>query len=241
MKKIRAFLIILLMDIFVLSFTVSVYGAGWCEENGYWRYQNCDGSYISSSEFIDGKLYHFDTNGYLMTDPFESDNIYSEYLYKIYIDQNFSQNDIRIAFADLTFDGHEELIVVYFPTNGSNPYLYVYTIVQNQVTEIYCRQSSFRNPFYFCIRNNNVFLLNKMNGIYQGEGGLTYLIYYLNPDGTENIVEEYSVYLLTDTLDGMQKEDLFEQKYNAVRQGCLMIIDDEHSSLWPVNRVFMQK
>lgn len=44
------------------------YREGWQNENGRWRYQYADGSYVKDKfQYLDGKWYNFDENGYMRT------------------------------------------------------------------------------------------------------------------------------------------------------------------------------
>lgn len=66
MRESKKWLIACFTGVFMTAATVTAYGAGWIWEDGYWWYQNMDGSYAcNGSQVIDGVLYAFDENGHM--------------------------------------------------------------------------------------------------------------------------------------------------------------------------------
>lgn len=90
-------------------------------------------------QFVDGKLNQLDANGNWIEAGNVQNNAADEELYRSFISQQFAgKENVRVALADLTHDGHEELIVVWEgedePLWGTH--IYIYTIVENQVRQI---------------------------------------------------------------------------------------------------------
>ena len=103
-------------------------------------YQNEDGSYAcNGSQFIDGRLYQFDGSGHRIKNDNEQSDAADEAIYRSFISQQFSgKENVRIALADLTHNGHAEMIVVWkeYGSLREGTHICVYTITQNQVKEI---------------------------------------------------------------------------------------------------------
>lgn len=192
-------------------------------------------------QFVDGKLNQLDVNGNWIEAGNAQNNAADEELYRSFISQQFAgKKNIRIALADLTHDGHEELIVVWEgedePLWGTH--IYIYTIVQNQVRQIEKKISySWRYELYLCIRNGKACLFEREHGIYQGEGDLLYKLYDFKQDYTENILDSYSVHVILDTTQGDKDYDLFMEKSDIVTQEDVLVAHDDESELWPVNNV----
>lgn len=236
MKIIRMFSGFLLMGVLIMASVTVTYGAGWTQDNKYWGYENEDGSHAcNGSQFINGRQCHFDEKGHLTIEGSSQGNEADEALYKAYITNNFIEKDTRIALADLTRNGHDELVIAQFSSGGFNPWIRVCTIEKNQVKEIFQRQCSFRNQIYLTIRDNQAFLINLFDGVYQGEGDLSYSIFCLNADGTENTADEYSIHLILDTVDGNRKYDEFYKKFEEIKKGSTVILDNGQTALWPVS------
>lgn len=231
----------LLTGTLTIASAVITYGAGWIQDSGYWGYENEDGSHAcNGSQFINGRQYHFDEKGHLTIEGSSQGNQADEALYKAYIANNFTEKDIRIALADLTHNGHDELVIAQFSPDGFNPRIRICTIEQNQVKEIYQRQCSYRNRYYLTIRDNRAFLLEEGDGVYQGEGSLSYSVFSLNSDGTEKVADEHSVYLILDTADGNRKYDEFYKNFDEIKKGSTVILDHGQSALWPVSILSLQ-
>lgn len=192
-------------------------------------------------QFVDGKLNQLDANGNWIEAGNAQNNAADEELYRSFISQQFAgKENIRVALADLTHDGHEELIVVWYgedePLWGTH--IYIYTIVQNQVREIEKKLSySWRYELYLCIRNGKACLFEREHGIYQGEGDLLYKLYDFKPDYTENILDSYSIHVILDTTQGDKDFDLFMEKSDILTQEDVLVAHDDESELWPVNNV----
>lgn len=228
----------LLTGILTVASATVVYGAGWIQDGGYWWYQNEDSSYAcNGSQFIDGRQNHFDENGHWTAEGSSQGNEADEALYKAYIAQKFDERNIQIALADLTHDGHDELVTVY-SSGTSDPVVSIYTIEQNQVKEIFRHPCNFRVEFYLTIRDGAAYWVNKATGVYQGEGDMSYTVASMNPDGTKNVIEEYSVYVNYHVEDSSWKEKEFENKFENVKRGATVVIRDYISSLWSVSSVF---
>lgn len=107
---------LLLTCIMTMGISTTAFAAGWIQNGGYWWYQNEDGSFVqNSSKFIDGRLYHFDGNGHRIASGYEQNYASDEALYRAFISQQFAgKENVRVALADLTHNGHEELIVVWY-------------------------------------------------------------------------------------------------------------------------------
>lgn len=192
-------------------------------------------------QFVDGKLNQLDANGNWIEAGNAQNNVADEELYRSFINQQFAgKENVRVALADLTHDGHEELIVVCYgyeyPYWGT--YIYIYTIVQNQVREIEKKLSySWRYELYLCVRNGKACLFEREHGIYQGEGDLFYKLFDFKPDYTENILDSYSVHVILDTTQGDKDYDLFMEKSDILMQEDVLVAHDDESELWPVNNV----
>lgn len=192
-------------------------------------------------QFINGRLYQLEGNDQWVESGNKQNDAADEALYRAFISQQFEgKENVRVALADLTHDGHEEMIVVWY--GYDDPYvathIYIYTIVQNQVREIEKKISyNFRYELYLCIRNGKACLFEREDGIYQGEGGLTYKLYDFKPDYTENILDSYSTYVILDTTQGDKDYDLFMEKSDILTQEDVLIAHDDESELWPVNNV----
>ncbi len=239
MKKFKRFYLTLMTGIFVTASAVNTYGAGWVQDGGYWWYQNGDGSYpCSRSQFIEGKLYQFDKNGYWIKTGNEQNEIADEAVYMRFINQNFAGRNVQIALVDLSNNGHEEMVVRWREGSDNATYIGIYAISQNQVKEI-SREiyQNFRSELHLCIRNGKACLLKKTNGIYQGEGDLTYILYDFKPDYTKNVIEEYSVHIIYDTVRGEKDYDLFEKKVKAYTSGGVLAEGDGKTELWLANHV----
>lgn len=192
-------------------------------------------------QFVDGKLNKLDANGNWIEAGNVQNNAADEELYRSFISQQFAgKENVRVALADLTHDGHEELIVVWYgedePLWGTH--IYIYTIVENQVKQIEKKLSySWRYELYLCIRNGKACLFEKDNGINQGEGGASYKLFDFKPDYTENILDSYSIYVILNTPQGDKDYDLFMEKAGILTQEDVLIANDDESELWPVNNV----
>lgn len=54
---------------------------------------------------------------------------------------------------------------------------------------------------------------------------------------TKNIIEEYSTYVILDTVQGEADSDRFWQKANALTAGAVLVVQDDQTELWPANVV----
>ncbi len=232
---------LLLTCIITMGITTTAFAAGWIQNGGYWWYQNEDSSFVhSTSKFIDGRVYHFDGNGHWVALGYEQNYAVDLALYRAFISQQFAgKENVRVALADLTHNGHEELIVFCTDYNSyQRTNVYIYTIIQNQVKEIANKYSyNFRYELYLCIRNGMPCLFEKEDGVYQGEGELSYKLFDFKPDGTENILDSYSTYVILDTVQGDRDYDLFTQRADALSKGAVLVVQDETTELWPINNV----
>lgn len=76
MRKSKRWLVAFFAGVFMTGLTVTAYGAGWIWEDGYWWYQNMDGSYAcNGSQVIDGVLYTFDENGHMKETDTQSSQV----------------------------------------------------------------------------------------------------------------------------------------------------------------------
>ena len=191
-------------------------------------------------QFIDGRLYQLVGNEQWVESGNKQNFAADEALYRAFISQQFAgKENVRVALADLTHNGHEELIVFCTDYNSyQRTKVYIYTIMQNQVKEIANKYSyNFRYELYLCIKNGMPCLLEKESGVYQGEGELSYKLFDFKPDGTENILDSYSTYVILDTVQGDRDDDLFTQRADALSKGAVLAAQGETTELWPVNNV----
>lgn len=240
MRKFQKLLMVFFVWIMLMASVFTAYGAGWSQEGGYWWYQNGDGSYAcNGSQYIEGRLYSFDENGHLKGNRAGQNRTSDEAVYQAFLAQNYSGKRIKIALADLTHDGQDNLVVVWTDHGAGITSVGIYGIVQNQVREI-SRETyrNFRNSLSLCIKDEKACLLETCEGIYQGEGDLSYTLYDFNGDYTRNVLDEYSVHVILDTAQGDRDSAIFYEKANAYQQGSVLVACDDQSSLWPEDSVF---
>lgn len=241
MKR-KCLLAAVLFGVFSALSVTSVY-AGWIEEEGYWWYQNADGSYAcNGSQVINGVLYSFDASGHWIEENNETaalDHTYEREIYRKEFESYSSETKdiIYVTMADVTHDGIEELIwVQLFDTYP--PYVYVDTVEQGKHKNLCWGSYRSRFEFFLCQKDNQSYILKKTNGIYQGEGDLSYELYSLNGDGTEQVVDSYTVHIVDGSSSADEKYRLFRQKAAVYENGAEMILSYDKTGLKPVKEFF---
>lgn len=64
-KKIAAFIVVATM---IMGSSMTAIAAQWTQEGATWKYQQADGTYCNNGwQWIDGKCYYFDGNGYMLS------------------------------------------------------------------------------------------------------------------------------------------------------------------------------
>ena len=69
-KKIAAFMV----AVMIVGSTMTAYAGEWKQEGTTWKYQQDDGTYCNNGwQWIDGKCYYFDGNGYMLSNTITPD------------------------------------------------------------------------------------------------------------------------------------------------------------------------